>query len=397
MRLSFFRIAARNFNPSFGLGCIFILLLTNPAAGQKFGKMNLKDSLDGAFDLSNWIIDANGFVPVPYIITEPAFGGFGVAIAPVFLKKSEPIIDNGKVIPLPPNITAAFVGYTTNKSFIAGGARMASIPKKRLRYKSAFAYADLNLSYFKSVNGTEREFEFNLKSIPLYLNLSKLLKNPAWLVGLQYLFINTKLSMNDGTDLPEFVKEAEKTSNTAEFGVIGEYDGRDNIFTPDKGIKAHINVNISENFLGSSFDYQRISSFLYWYYPIKSDPANGKNWISGLRVDFTQMLGDPPFYIVPSVNLRGIPVMRYQGKTTAIIETEQRWDFVRRWSGVFFGGVAKAFDDYSDFNESKTVYNYGAGFRYLIARKFKLRMGIDVAKGPEEWAYYIVFGTNWGR
>jgi len=23
------------------------------------------------------------------------------------------------------------------------------------------------------------------------------------------------------------------------------------------------------------------------------------------------------------------------------------------------------------------------------------RMGIDVAKGPDTWAYYIVFGSNW--
>jgi hypothetical protein len=22
-------------------------------------------------------------------------------------------------------------------------------------------------------------------------------------------------------------------------------------------------------------------------------------------------------------------------------------------------------------------------------------VGIDIAKGPEKWAYYIVFGSNW--
>ena len=25
----------------------------------------------------------------------------------------------------------------------------------------------------------------------------------------------------------------------------------------------------------------------------------------------------------------------------------------------------------------------------------KLMAGVDVAKGPENWAYYIVFGSNW--
>jgi hypothetical protein len=39
-----------------------------------------------------------------------------------------------------------------------------------------------------------------------------------------------------------------------------------------------------------------------------------------------------------------------------LLETEQRVDFTRRWSGVFFGGVAKAFDEYSDFGDAELVY-----------------------------------------
>jgi hypothetical protein len=39
----------------------------------------------------------------------------------------------------------------------------------------------------------------------------------------------------------------------------------------------------------------------------------------------------------------------------------------------------------------------GGGFRYLIARAFGIRTGIDIARGPEEWAWYIIFGHNWNR
>ena len=62
---------------------------------------------------------------------------------------------------------------------------------------------------------------------------------------------------------------------------------------------------------------------------------------------------------------------------------------------MLYSGAGKAFDAWSDFGSADFVYSYGTGFRYLIARKFKLRMGIDIAKGPEEFAYYIVFGSNW--
>ena len=79
------------------------------AFGQTKKKVSLKDSLDGALDLSNYIIDANGFVPIPLIITEPALGGFGGALIPVFIKKRTPYIDstkNGvKITPVPPDIT----------------------------------------------------------------------------------------------------------------------------------------------------------------------------------------------------------------------------------------------------------------------------------------------------
>ncbi|MNR61533.1 hypothetical protein D3C85_1833110 [compost metagenome] len=59
-----------------------------------------------------------------------------------------------------------------------------------------------------------------------------------------------------------------------------------------------------------------------------------------------------------------------------------------------YGGLASAFDDWDKAFAKPVVYNYGTGFRYLLARKFKLRMGVDVAKGPEQWAYYIGVGSN---
>jgi len=90
-----------------------------------------------------------------------------------------------------------------------------------------------------------------------------------------------------------------------------------------------------------------------------------------------------------------VPRRRYQGRATILTELEARWDFYKRWSIIGFGGTGKAFDDWSDFGSASLVYSYGTGFRYLMARKFGLRMGIDIAHSPGTWAYYIVFGSNW--
>jgi hypothetical protein len=54
-----------------------------------------------------------------------------------------------------------------------------------------------------------------------------------------------------------------------------------------------------------------------------------------------------------------------------------------------YGGVAKA-----SINGVRLVMRNSRLFRLApLARSFKLRLGIDVARGPEEWAYYTVFGS----
>jgi len=52
-------------------------------------------------------------------------------------------------------------------------------------------------------------------------------------------------------------------------------------------------------------------------------------------------------------------------------------------------------DGFDALQDAETVWNAGGGFRYLTAREFGLHMGIDVARGPEQWAIYVVFGNSW--
>ena len=105
--------------------------------------------------------------------------------------------------------------------------------------------------------------------------------------------------------------------------------------------------------------------------------------------------GDAPFYTRPFVDLRGIPTMRYQGETSVTVDAEARWGITKRWWLVAFAGAgwtdagsAKALADAS-------VHSGGFGGRYLLARALGLQAGIDVAKGPEQWAFYVVFGSSW--
>lgn len=370
----------------------------------KKSKLSFRDAEDNAFDLSEWIINRNGFVPMPILVTEPAMGGFGIGIAPVFIKQNKPVESNGKQIPISPDITALFGAYTLNKSWAVGGARTAYIEKYGLRYSIAAGYGNINMDYYFDLGqfGKDVSFEFDIRTIPVMASLSKQLKDPRFNIGVEYLFMHNELKVKDKNNYDYAVLEklSEKignyiddyvSGNVAKLGLKASFDSRDNTFTPDKGIKAYISADWSNPVVGSDSKYGQFEGAFYNYTPIRY------NWINGFRFDMQQVAGNQPFYLKPFIDMRGVPMARYQGKTTMLAELEERWDFTRRWSLVGFGGVGKAFDKFSEFGDAEWAWGYGGGFRYLMARKLKLRMGVDFAMGPEGFAYYLVFGSSWLR
>lgn len=372
---------------------VWIILSFNVLSAQKH-QVVFKDSLDGAFDLSDFLIYANGFLVVPTIVTEPALGGFGGAVAPVFLKKRPPVIEeDGTKRLVNPDITGGIGMYTANKSWMAGAFRSATLVKSKILYRGFAAYGDMNLSFYANnlPNHNDEEFKLNFKSTIFYTQWLKQFKNAKWSAGPQYLFLNSKINLPDFNLPPPFVDPKDIKSTISQLGLALQFDGRDNIFTPDKGVRIQSDFFWSDKAIGSDYQAWRINLSAIGYYPL------AKTLIGGLRIEGEQALGSPPFYLQPGINMRGIPAARYMGKTSIVSELEFRWDLYRRWSLMGYGGLASAFNDWDQAFAKPVVYSYGSGFRYLIARKFKLRMGIDVAKGPEDWAYYIVFGSNWMR
>lgn len=115
----------------------------------------------------------------------------------------------------------------------------------------------------------------------------------------------------------------------------------------------------------------------------------------GLTVRAQTARGDVPFYALPFIRLRGVPVMRYQGESAVSAEGEVRFGLTKRWWLVGFGGSGWTDAGTSRIVKDETVVAGGLGFRYLIARLLGLQMGLDVARGPEEWAIYVVFGSSW--
>jgi outer membrane protein assembly factor BamA len=214
--------------------------------------------------------------------------------------------------------------------------------------------------------------------------------NSKYWAGLGYALATTKVKFN-GTSATSFVPDLQRESRVGGLIPSLTYDSRDNIFTPIRGTYIEASAGLFSQALGSDGEFQRANLIAMHFLPLHPKLT------LGVRGGGTFSFGDVPFYMRPFIQLRGAPVMRYQGDNVAQVEAELRWQFWQRFSLVGFAGTGVAWNDFERFNRTLTVVTGGAGFRYELARKYGLHMGLDVATGPAGQAIYVQFGSAWIR
>jgi hypothetical protein len=268
---------------------------------------------------------------------------------------------------------------TSNGSWGAGGGHMGIWRDDTIRYVGGGAYASMNLDFYGPTGEARR---FVIEAVPLVQEIVFRLAHTPVYAGARWVFADSRIRWKDAP--PDGVLGSEHESVVSGAGLVLTWDGRDTIFTPSTGTRSEVSVLWYDPAIGSDFKYWKLSAYQLGYLPVLPTLT------AALRLDGQLTGGDVPFYALPFVRLRGIPALRYQGTSAVVAEVELRWDVTRRWSAVGFAGVG-AVDSVRD----EVPWSTGGGFRYLLARAFGLRMGVDVARGPEEWAIYVVFGNAW--
>jgi len=353
------------------------------------------DPTDGAFDMSRFIKTRTGFIPILAPITEPAVG-YGAAGGAVFFHrpKGEPApgpaaAGEGRMIP--PSLTAVAGFATENGSWGVFGGHRGVWKEDRIRYLGGLGYASLQLTFYGTrpeTSDISRDFE--IRAVPFLQDIGVRIPRTDLFAGLRYVFVASEITFEPGRNIPG-ITDREWTGNSKIGGLTPylEYDSRDNFFTPNRGIRAKASLGVFDELFGGDYDYRELQAKAVGYWPVLPTV------VAGLRADGQFVAGDAPFYALPFVHLRGIPAMRYQGTDVLTLETEERWMVTPRWGLVGFAGIGKAADGFDALQDADTVWNAGGGFRYLTARELGLQMGIDVARGPEQWAIYVVFGNSW--
>ena len=351
------------------------------------------DPADGMFDLSEWLLDQKGFLPVPILITEPAVG-YGAGVAVAFFR--EPLRDSvtrpgsgGHVTPPDVFGFAAFATENGTKGAAAGG--QWTFLNDRYRYRGGIGDVSINLDFYGVGGQLPTALErigYNLKGFGSFQQAMVRLGEGDTFLGARWIYLDLSATL-DLDRIDAGLMERQLARRSSGLGFALEHDTRDNIFTPNRGWIGAFDATFYDERIGSANDFQSYRAHVFAYYPV------AKDWVVALRADARAARGEVPFYMLPFVDMRGIPAARFQDTNVALLETEVRYDLDSRWSLIGFLGGARAWGSREGFGDAAKPTAGGVGFRYLVARRLGIRAGLDYAWSSVDQAFYIQVGSAW--
>ena len=335
-------------------------------------------------------------LPIPIFITEPAVGdGLGLALAYFHRKKgnskqktvASPSTISGlsEEQAAPPTITGVMGAYTSNKTAVGAIGHMNTFRDDHIRLTVLAAYTDVNSTFYL----LDQPFKFNLKGIMAYQETRFRIKDSKWFLGIGLSYLDAENTFK--IDLPEDIPVDLYGVNLKNVGLSGKlaWDSRDNTSMPNTGQFIDFSLWRYDESLSGDYDYWNAKLKVFSFHQLHKD------FVLGLRFEYSAIDGRAPFFGYPWVSLRGIAAMRYQGDRVMTAEVEGRYNFTPKWAMIGFAGAGKVNSDIPVFDTEQDIYNFGLGARYKIFDAQNVWVGIDIAKGPEDYNYYIQVGQAW--
>src|SRR5580765_8305203 len=294
------------------------LVLPSPAQPATSGEASpsatnapskLRSAEDGWLDVSGFLDETYGFVPLAFPITEPAVGyGAGGGLTFIDKPRGDAQAGFGR-----PNITAVGGLGTENGTWGVLAADSRYWLDDRLQTLVGIAYASVNLDFYGIGDNAvlrDHPLRYNLEPLGgLVQGKYRLGQTPVW-AGLSYALASTQVAFDappSTPGLPSFQTESRVGGLTPSL----TYDSRNTIFTPTRGTYVEVTAGAFSQTLGGDNEFQRVNLTAMHYLPLHPKLT------LAVRGDANLSFGDVPFYLRPFISLRGAPAVRYQGDQVA--------------------------------------------------------------------------------
>jgi len=221
---------------------------------------------DGWFDLSGFLKEKYGFLPIVMPITEPAIG-YGVAGGLAFLSKplGEARAGFGR-----PDITMVGGMATENDSKAGAFGDIRYWLEDRLQTRVFVVDGSVNLDFHGLGDDaalSQQPLSYNLEPLGTSLEARYRLEDSPWWVGLNYSFAQVGVSF----DAPANAPGLPAPSDQSEVGGLVPsltFDSRDNMFTPTSGSYLEATVGLFSDALGGDEEFQRLYVLGMQYAPL---------------------------------------------------------------------------------------------------------------------------------
>lgn len=331
---------------------------------------SLQTESNGLKEVSSAVLKKDSrLVPVPIPVVNPTLGT-GLAGALLYLHP------NRSSDPNAPTSTTGVGGlYTDSQSWAVAAFHSGYYRDDSIRLLFPAVYGEFNVDFYGVGEDSplrDNPIDYKAVSTAMFPRLLMELPWNNWFLGGEYAFINLDAQFDTSQTLPDIPGLAEET-RTAGLGITTVYDSRNSTFWPTKGSWLDLGTTFYGDYAGGDYQYTKTIAKFAQYFPL----ADAVTLV--YRIDGQSVAGGAPFWDLARIRLRGFAGGQYLDDAAVTAQTEVRWNVGPRWAALGFGGAGRIADSIGGLGSTKSVYAGGAGMRYMLAKKQKLSIGLDVA------------------
>jgi len=368
------------------VSCVVITSYSATAAANAKLTPNADLSLERKINIKEQ--ETGKWLPVPIPVSNPTVGA-GLQAALLYLHPKKAGDDSET-----PSATSGLGGmYTNTDSKVIGVFHDNYFANDKYRLKLVAGVGDLNLDFYGVGDSTVgSSFSYNIK--PMITFAQFMVRVPymeSSYIGIKHLYSDAEVEFQFNIDLPpEYlgleVPALKFESITSTLGLVYTYDSRNDGFYPSEGINSSLSYNSDDEAWGSGYKFQRLTGSYKQYFSLTETQT------LAIKGAISDVDGDPPFYMLSTLQMRGFATGRYLDNTSASLHAEWRYKFAERWGVNVFAESGKIGDSLDHLINSNAVDSFGLGLRWQPIASKKLNLGVDVAQSSDDSAVYLRVG-----
>lgn len=350
---------------------------------KRYYKQQRKDSLRAHKPIWWSILGGPSYTP------EASFGVGGAVLASFKMNKRD-TISQRSFLPVGLNLSV-------NGTIVVAGAGTFFFNENKFRIYANYGYRNEPAHYYgigiEEADNTLRSdstTKYHRSYFQLYPRFVWEIRPNFYVGGLFDLnFTNTTDINSEMAEDPYFLKYKSKYLNVGIGGLV-QYDTRDDVATPSRGLLLSSNFKLFGKYLGGAYNYE-ILELEYRQFKNIFRPRSTLAWIAKTQIGF----GDIPYSELPTFgspfDLRGYYIGKYRDKSMAYgiveyrhmlgsMEKYKSGNFWAKCGFVVWGGTGTVGETPFDWNKWK--FNFGAGIRFQMQPGKNFRL--DIGKGVGE-------------